>query len=557
MRRNSGVSPDGKFVWGVHTPSYRVRNLRQTDQEQHLGSPENQSPQTNAANFPNGHVHVEKAERVFEIPNALPFRGVTYITVRWAEQKAFKPDLIMLPKPQSSSLITALEKGLPGRAISRESLQHLITVLPEPIQLAIATTSTDPQDLIPLAQISCAFEFDSASGSPIGVRYGASPGGGVKPIIHHHDLFEALANNPCLPLDYRNVMVLRPGAQGKSKIVGECGIPGSHTHVWEYLRCNSYIPWGHYAANMADDAVRYDAGELTLADICAMRHLYYQRTLVRIADLLQITFSDGRQALSVSELEALRETIMDRIKFRENRFKLPLNGTLWGWNYGFDYAPSRYRLHASHQQVHQQFALIPRQMADPCGQENNSTGPPVPYACGDLVTDFIGAFRKQTGKSFFQCYLKALRNNRRVDGRRDLPSDLTVYADDHIILFVPKGQTSQWELQLMPRAPLGNILETDTPNRNSLDRGLLIALRTLRSMGARLVTTVEYAKRFDADITDQHLLYALLPKLPYSPGAFSEAQMRWICGHYPEDFARACRSHLPRVLAAIENEVPH
>jgi len=33
-------------------------------------------------------------------------------------------------------------------------------------------------------------------------------------------------------------------------------------------------------------------------------------------------------------------------------------------------------------------------------------------------------------------------------------------------------------------------------------------------------------------------------KLPESPGAFTEAQLRWINGHYPEDFAAACRSRL-------------
>ena len=30
-------------------------------------------------------------------------------------------------------------------------------------------------------------------------------------------------------------------------------------------------------------------------------------------------------------------------------------------------------------------------------------------------------------------------------------------------------------------------------------------------------------------------------------GAFSEAQMRFINGHYPEDFALACRTQLDRL----------
>jgi len=63
------------------------------------------------------------------------------------------------------------------------------------------------------------------------------------------------------------------------------------------------------------------------------------------------------------------------------------------------------------------------------------------------------------------------------------------------------------------------------------------------------VTNIEYSKRFDSTDTDQRLLYSFLPRLPHSPGAFSEAQLRWITGHYPEDFALACRSRLATSLA--------
>jgi hypothetical protein len=80
--------------------------------------------------------------------------------------------------------------------------------------------------------------------------------------------------------------------------------------------------------------------------------------------------------------------------------------------------------------------------------------------------------------------------------------------------------------------------------RRSLDRGILTALQTLESMGARMVTAIEFSKRFDDADTDQWLLFSFLPKVPESPGAFSEAQLRWISGHYPEDFAVACRHHL-------------
>jgi sugar phosphate isomerase/epimerase len=117
------------------------------------------------------------------------------------------------------------------------------------------------------------------------------------------------------------------------------------------------------------------------------------------------------------------------------------------------------------------------------------------------------------------------------------------------MLFVPKAQTSQWELQLVTLAPVGNILEADDATRRSLDRAVLTAVQTLGRMGARMITTIEYAKRFDAGDTGQHMLYSFLPRLPESPGAFSEAQQRWIIGHYPEDFAAACRMHRPALAS--------
>jgi hypothetical protein len=123
------------------------------------------------------------------------------------------------------------------------------------------------------------------------------------------------------------------------------------------------------------------------------------------------------------------------------------------------------------------------------------------------------------------------------------------------MVFVPKAQTSQWELQIMPTRPVGNVLEADAALRDALDRALLLAMRTLAGMGARMVTVIEYNKRFDAEHEDQHLLYALLPRLPESPGAFSEAQLRWIGGHYPEDFAAACRAQLALGLAMDEEPI--
>jgi hypothetical protein len=169
-----------------------------------------------------------------------------------------------------------------------------------------------------------------------------------------------------------------------------------------------------------------------------------------------------------------------------------------------------------------------------------------------LIRDFVRQYRQSTGGPFFETYIAAIRRNRRMDDRDDRENSLVVYEDERVMVFVPKAQTSQWELQLMTLAPVGNILETDSRTRASLDRAILITMKILTALGARMVTVIEYAKRFDNEDDDQRLLYAFLPRLPESPGAFSEAQLRWINGHYPEDFAASCRRRLPEVPEAHE-----
>jgi hypothetical protein len=69
-------------------------------------------------------------------------------------------------------------------------------------------------------------------------------------------------------------------------------------------------------------------------------------------------------------------------------------------------------------------------------------------------------------------------------------------------------------------------------------------MRILTGMGARMITVIEFPKRVGIRDIDQRLLYSFLPKIPYSMGAFSEAQHRFVNGHYPEDFAIACRLQL-------------
>jgi hypothetical protein len=506
-----------------------------------LGATADGTQVENQINFPEADVEVARADGVFEIPNALPFRGVTYIGQRWADDRAQEPAAIGLPPREGCRFLARMR----ARGMDQRS-EDLIAALPQPLKLALATTSTDPEDLITLAKGCARFLWRGGDDTaPRGLAFQRDPRGRLKPVIHDEQLYDAVANNPCLPDAYKVVMVLRPGIQGGSEIVGEwladddvgddvddAGI----THIFEYLRTNSYIPWGHYAANMAHDAVRYDAADLSAADIRGLRGLYYQRTYVRLAEQLAISPPAARRSLAAGELEDLRTAIVARLQAPEAPL-LTFNGALWGWNYGYDFAPTRYRLHASHQQIHQQFALIPRQV-DASGLDSKQMPS---YACGDLLADLCETYRKRHGIAFFDAYLKAIRTNARMDGRRDREASLVVHEAGGVMVFVPKAQTSQWELQIMPTVPVGNILEADTALRGALDNALHIAIRVLTGLGARMVTVIEYNKRFDADHNDQHLLYALRPRLPESPGAFSEAQLRWINGHYPEDFAAACR----------------
>jgi hypothetical protein len=89
--------------------------------------------------------------------------------------------------------------------------------------------------------------------------------------------------------------------------------------------------------------------------------LYYQRSYTRVAGLLGVSSAAGG-TLTEDQLEKLRRRIQKKLK---SSTTIEFNRTLWGWNYGFDYAPSGYRLHASHQQIHQQFALIPAEIPWP------------------------------------------------------------------------------------------------------------------------------------------------------------------------------------------------
>ncbi len=532
----SCVHPDGTFLYGIHKPAYSVTNLRPGEKISRLGSLQTGSFVMNDRNYPPGNIEVKSGDWIFEIPNPFPFRGATFIDKVWADASADNYHKIRLTERVSTSFSSFLAQ----KSISLRFIEEM----PRPLQLALATSSTDPEDLVRLATVCCEFDEDE-TGSLKGLVFTEHPQKGRKPIIHDHDLFEAVANNPALPDFIKTHMVIRPGAQGGSEIVGEWPADDT-THVFEYLRRNSYIAGGHYAANMADDAIRYSMKDLSADDMKALRHLYYQRTYLRMAEELNLDIDIKRNVIPVKKLEKIRRQVNAKIDSKSSFHP----ATLWGWNFGFDYAPSDYRLHASHQQIHHQYAMVPEMVDTYRGDPNFACGTMSAFSSGDMITREIDYYRQINGHDFFKDYCEAILTNVRMDGRNDLESSLVVWEDERAMLFVPKAQTSQWELQLMTQKDEngefpGNVMETDTLYRASLDQGILMAQQALAGLGARMVTSIEYSKRIGKkDRHRQPLIYAFLPKLPQSPGAFSEAQLRFINGHYPEDFAAVCRRQL-------------
>jgi hypothetical protein len=215
------VAPSGEFVFGIHKPQYKVENLREKDYVGSLGEAPDGRIVENGVNFPPGPVAVPDAEWVYEVPNPLPFRGTTYILKKWADGKAKDPSSIGLPAPPTVSLSRTISKWFPDGENSPEKCRQIFKTLPQPLQLSLAKTTTDPGDLMALAAMCCEFVYDSASKRPVGLRYRVDSTGQARPVIHDYLLFEMLANNYHLPDDYKEVMVLRPGVQGGSEIVGE------------------------------------------------------------------------------------------------------------------------------------------------------------------------------------------------------------------------------------------------------------------------------------------------------------------------------------------------
>ncbi|MEZ4551704.1 MAG: hypothetical protein R2874_14860 [Desulfobacterales bacterium] len=102
------VSPQGRFVVGIHEPKFTVDNFREKTIEDVLGRLPDGSPVENRANYPLGQVRAGAADRIYEIANAFPFRGSTFINSAWADRKAERPETIELPPRPDCSLTACL-----------------------------------------------------------------------------------------------------------------------------------------------------------------------------------------------------------------------------------------------------------------------------------------------------------------------------------------------------------------------------------------------------------------------------------------------------------------
>jgi hypothetical protein len=469
--------------------------------------------------------------------------GASFIVNSSADRMVGNGNPFKSQKQKSSDPMSVKRFG----AADELAVEHL----PQAFLLALARTSTNPHVLEKLAAMSCRFDYDVTTGAPSGIYCEKTETEELRPAVLDWRLFYLVSNSPFLPNAYKQHMVLIPGVQGKNPIVGE--YTQGATHIWEYLRENSYIPWGHYAANMAHDAVRYEAGSMSEQDIIGLRHLYYQRIYVQLAAQMGITVAAKRRSLAINELEDLRLRLVEEIQqVNTDGGHLPFNATIWGQNLGADLSPSGYRLNASHQQIHQQFALVRSHVPGFKGGDNELSQYTIStYTQGDLVAQFAKEYKETTNKDFFETYLKAILDNKRMDGRADKGGELIVYQDENVMAFIPKAQRSHGEVQIMTKEPCGNIIETDTTARHSLDRAILIVMKALERLGAEFINTYEISKRFDDPDRYQHILYCFLPKHRQSPGGFSEGQQRWIIGHYPEDFAQACRQEAQKIAGNL------
>ena len=104
------MAPDGRFVYGIHKPRFRVANLRESDRLDALGRLGKDVQIDNSPNFPPGDVEEKGSDWIYEIPNPFPFKGATYILKSWADEKSRNLSQISLSPPVQLSFSTIVQE---------------------------------------------------------------------------------------------------------------------------------------------------------------------------------------------------------------------------------------------------------------------------------------------------------------------------------------------------------------------------------------------------------------------------------------------------------------
>ena len=200
------VSKDGKFIFGIHRPCFKVENLREHDYISCLGVTSDGIKLDNKINFPDQNIDVKKADIIYEIPNPFPFRGTTYINSAWADKNAANPEKISLPVRQKIHFTEDLQRWLGKKGLDIKDAEDFLEILPQPLLIALADTSTDPEELAALAKISCSFIFNKNNKIPCGLVFKKDGKGDLLPEFNNHELFEIVANNKYLPDNYKKII---------------------------------------------------------------------------------------------------------------------------------------------------------------------------------------------------------------------------------------------------------------------------------------------------------------------------------------------------------------
>ena len=118
------VSEEGTFIFGIHSPCFKVENFREHDYISCLGAESDGTRVQNDINFPDKNINVKKADVIYEIRNPFPFRGTTYINSAWADKNADNPEKISLPARQKVHFTADVKQWLDKKGLDKKKCRR-------------------------------------------------------------------------------------------------------------------------------------------------------------------------------------------------------------------------------------------------------------------------------------------------------------------------------------------------------------------------------------------------------------------------------------------------